>query len=92
MSPEDWIELGNGCLCCSVKSDFVRALEGLLEKKAKFDYVLIETTGEQQNLLHQLLYTCASSHSIFLVSMLPVEGMICKLSVLQPETNMQAYS
>lgn len=39
------MELNNGCLCCSVKSDFVAALEGLMDKKDKFDYVLIETTG-----------------------------------------------
>lgn len=46
MIATDWLELTNGCLCCSVKSDFVAALEGLLEQKRnKFDYILIETTG-----------------------------------------------
>ena len=39
------MELANGCLCCSVKSDFVAALEGLMLKRDKFDYILIETTG-----------------------------------------------
>ena len=43
---EEWVELANGCLCCSVKSDFVAALEGLMLKRDKFDYILIETTGE----------------------------------------------
>lgn len=42
---EEWVELANGCLCCSVKSDFVSALEALMQKRDKFDYVLIETTG-----------------------------------------------
>ena len=42
---EEWVELANGCLCCSVKSDFVSALEALMLKRDKFDYVLIETTG-----------------------------------------------
>ena len=42
---QDIIELGNGCLCCSVKSDFVAALEGLMQQRSRFDYVLIETTG-----------------------------------------------
>lgn len=42
---EEWVELANGCLCCSVKSDFVAALEGLMLKRDKFDYILIETTG-----------------------------------------------
>ncbi|DBA77581.1 hypothetical protein WJX77_001399 [Trebouxia sp. C0004] len=42
---EEWVELANGCLCCSVKSDFVAALEGLMLKRDRFDYILIETTG-----------------------------------------------
>ena len=41
----DWIELANGCMCCSIKSDFVKALEALLEKPSKPEYILIETTG-----------------------------------------------
>ena len=36
----------NGCLCCAVKSNAVMALEKLMEKSGKFDYVLIETTGK----------------------------------------------
>ena len=42
---EEWLEMTNGCLCCSVKSNIVLALEKLMEKQGKFDYVLIETTG-----------------------------------------------
>ncbi|KAL7751939.1 hypothetical protein RI367_002461 [Sorochytrium milnesiophthora] len=42
---EEWMELRNGCLCCSVKDTGVRAIEGLMEKKGKFDYVMLETTG-----------------------------------------------
>jgi G3E family GTPase len=45
-----WVELANGCLCCSVKAEFVQALEVLLgqgsQHAGKFDYVLVETTGE----------------------------------------------
>ena len=41
----DWIELENGCICCSVKNDMVKALEQLLQQRDKFDYVIIETTG-----------------------------------------------
>ena len=32
---EDWVELSNGCLCCSAKSGFLSALEGLLAKTAR---------------------------------------------------------
>lgn len=43
---EDWIELRNGCLCCSVKDVGVQAIEQLLEKRRNhFDYILLETTG-----------------------------------------------
>ena len=59
---EEWVELANGCLCCSVKSDFVAALEGLMLKRDKFDYILIETTGEQ--LQHPLRVPICTSPSV----------------------------
>jgi len=34
-------------MCCAVKSEFVQAIEALMNKKANFDYILIETTGER---------------------------------------------
>ncbi|XP_040051790.2 zinc-regulated GTPase metalloprotein activator 1 [Gasterosteus aculeatus] len=42
---EEWLELRNGCLCCSVKDNGLKAIENLMEKKGKFDYILLETTG-----------------------------------------------
>ncbi|KAK3075647.1 hypothetical protein LTR53_000889 [Teratosphaeriaceae sp. CCFEE 6253] len=45
-SVEEWLELGNGCLCCSVKDSGVNAIESLMERQsAAFDYILLETTG-----------------------------------------------
>ncbi|XP_023339579.1 COBW domain-containing protein 2 [Eurytemora carolleeae] len=41
----EWLELRNGCLCCSVKDNGVKAIEMLMEKKGRFDYILLETTG-----------------------------------------------
>ncbi|GFH10756.1 CobW C-terminal domain-containing protein, partial [Haematococcus lacustris] len=41
----EWVQLDNGCMCCSVKNDFVKALEALLAKEQQPDYILIETTG-----------------------------------------------
>lgn len=42
----EWLEIGNGCLCCSVKDIGVLAIENLLENtKNKIDYILLETTG-----------------------------------------------
>jgi len=35
----------NGCICCTVRGDLVKALNSLYEKISKFDAVIIETTG-----------------------------------------------
>lgn len=42
---EEIIELNNGCLCCRVRGDLIKSLNGLFQKQKRFDYVLIETTG-----------------------------------------------
>ncbi|CAN6477288.1 unnamed protein product [Victoria cruziana] len=42
---EEWVELGNGCICCTVKHSLVQALEQLVQRKQKLDHILLETTG-----------------------------------------------
>lgn len=42
---EEWIELPNGCVCCSVKHSLVQALEQLAKCPQRFDDILLETTG-----------------------------------------------
>ncbi|KAJ3233345.1 hypothetical protein HDU81_002326 [Chytriomyces hyalinus] len=42
---EEWLELNNGCMCCEVKEAGVKAIESLMKKRGKFDYILLETTG-----------------------------------------------
>lgn len=42
---EEWLELGNGCICCSVKDSGVNAIESLMDRRGTFDYILLETTG-----------------------------------------------
>ncbi|OJJ42721.1 hypothetical protein ASPZODRAFT_2119534 [Penicilliopsis zonata CBS 506.65] len=41
----EWMEVGNGCICCSVKDTGVMALESLMGRRGTFDYILLETTG-----------------------------------------------
>ena len=41
----DWVELENGCICCSSKDDLVLSLERLLQQRDRFDYIVIEGTG-----------------------------------------------
>ena len=42
---EEFLELANGCLCCSIKDSGVAAIEKLMERKGAFDHILLETTG-----------------------------------------------
>jgi G3E family GTPase len=44
-SDEEIFELNNGCICCRVRGDLIRILAKLRQRRDKFDYVLIETTG-----------------------------------------------
>lgn len=37
--------LNNGCLCCTVRDDLVKALNKLYERKDSLDHIIIETTG-----------------------------------------------
>ena len=41
----DWVELENGCICCSAKNDLVKSMERLLQQRDRFDYIIIEGTG-----------------------------------------------
>lgn len=43
---DEWMELKNGCMCCSAKSQSVQALEQLVtRRKGNLDAILIETAG-----------------------------------------------
>ena len=42
---QEWLELGNGCICCSVKDQGVNAIESLMERRGTFDYIILETSG-----------------------------------------------
>ncbi len=42
---EEVFEMNNGCICCTVRGDLIRIIEGLLKRKGKFDAILVETTG-----------------------------------------------
>lgn len=42
---EEWLDLANGCICCSVKDSGVNAIESLMDRLGTFDYILLETTG-----------------------------------------------
>lgn len=42
---EEVFEMNNGCICCTVRGDLVRIIQGLMRRKGKFDAIIVETTG-----------------------------------------------
>src|ERR1700693_1301221 len=42
---EEVFEMNNGCICCTVRGDLIRILDGLRRRKGKFDAIIVETTG-----------------------------------------------
>jgi G3E family GTPase len=42
---EEVFEMNNGCVCCTVRGDLIRILDGLMKRKGKFDAIIVETTG-----------------------------------------------
>lgn len=42
---EEIYEMSNGCICCTVRGDLIRVLNGLLRRGRNLDGILVETTG-----------------------------------------------
>jgi G3E family GTPase len=42
---EEILEMNNGCICCTVRGDLIRIFASLMQKREKFDRLVIETTG-----------------------------------------------
>jgi len=46
---EEVFEMNNGCVCCTVRGDLIRVVQGLMKRQASaargFDAIVVETTG-----------------------------------------------
>ncbi len=42
---EEVFEMNNGCVCCTVRGDLIRVVQGLAKRKGGFDAIIVETTG-----------------------------------------------
>ncbi|MBZ5715867.1 CobW family GTP-binding protein [Nannocystis pusilla] len=42
---EEIFEMNNGCICCTVRGDLIRIINGLMRRRDRFDHILVETTG-----------------------------------------------
>lgn len=44
-SDEEIYEMNNGCICCTVRGDLIRVVQGLMRRSGRFDAIIVETTG-----------------------------------------------
>ncbi len=42
---EEVFEMNNGCICCTVRGDLIRIVNGLMKRTKTIDGIIIETTG-----------------------------------------------
>ena len=44
-TPNNILELANGCLCCTVQEEFLPTMQALIQRRDQIDCVVIETSG-----------------------------------------------
>lgn len=76
-SDEEIFEMNNGCICCTVRGDLIRILEGLMKRKGRFDAVIIETTGlaDPAPVIHTLM------SDPFLAERYRIDGVVTAVDV-----------
>ena len=42
---DNMVELSNGCICCTINNDLLEAVDKVLARSEKIDYMVVETTG-----------------------------------------------
>ena len=89
-SDESFIQLSNGCLCCTVRSDLVLTLGDLAARRAAgalppFERVVIETTGlaDPAPVLHALMTDRALSEVYALDSVVTTVDAVTGLATLE---------
>ncbi|KAJ5133178.1 hypothetical protein N7448_001792 [Penicillium atrosanguineum] len=93
----EWMEVGNGCICCSVKDSGVMALESLMERRGTFDYILLETTGlaDPGNIAPVFWMDEGLGSSIYLdgiVTLVDAKNIIRLLDEPAPEEKAEAHN
>ncbi len=76
------IELGNGCICCTINDNLVETVYQVLEREDKIDYLIIETTGVADPL--PIILTFLGTELKFLtrvdsiITVVDAEGFTCE--------------
>src|SRR5262249_58998414 len=77
------VSLANGCICCTLEGDLLRALAALLRRDPRPEFIVIETSGVAdpadivRNLMDPLIWQEA-----------PLETVLCVLDATLPVTTL----
>ncbi|PLW23032.1 hypothetical protein PCANC_28380 [Puccinia coronata f. sp. avenae] len=82
---QEWLELDNGCLCCSAQDQGVLAIESLMQRRGTFDHIVVETTGIADPTQIALLFWIDSA----LESLLYLDGIVTVVDCVHLETQLQ---
>ncbi|KAJ3512306.1 hypothetical protein NLJ89_g3598 [Agrocybe chaxingu] len=85
---EEFLELANGCLCCSIKDSGVAAIEKLMQRKGAFDYILLETTGLADPGPISSMFWKNEEYATGLVDIV-LDGVVCVVDAVFGQNQMQ---
>ncbi|KAH0832198.1 CobW domain-containing protein [Lanmaoa asiatica] len=74
---EEFLELANGCLCCSIKDAGIAAIEKLMERKGAFDHIILETTGLADPGPIASMFWLNEEYSAGLRKQISLDGVVC---------------
>lgn len=74
---EEFLELANGCLCCSIKDAGIAAIEKLMERKGAFDHIVLETTGLADPGPIASIFWQNEEYSVGLSREIILDGVVC---------------
>ncbi|SCV04036.1 LAME_0H15236g1_1 [Lachancea meyersii CBS 8951] len=95
---EEWLDLGNGCLCCSMQDVGVKAIESLISRcPGKIDYILLETSGiaDPQPIAKMFWQDTGLYSNVYLdsiVTVLDAENVLKCLDDVSPATHWHGES
>ncbi|KAG1822575.1 CobW/HypB/UreG, nucleotide-binding domain-containing protein [Suillus subaureus] len=86
---QEFLELANGCLCCSIKDAGVAAIEKLMQRKGAFDHILLETTGLADPGPIASMFWLNEEYAAGLGRQISLDGVVCVVDAVFGQQQME---